>query len=193
MIRLNHIRKSFGDKVVLSDLSFSLDYGDRVAIMGESGSGKTTLLRIIANLEVADCGSVEGISATDISYVFQESRLFEWLNVLENVTVVSKEKGNGAEERARSILCEVGLENDLKKRPSELSGGMKQRVNLARALMADTSVLLLDEPFSALDEDTKDEMRKVLLRHVQGKTIFLVTHSEEDARIICDKFLYIDS
>lgn len=193
MIRLNHIRKSFGDKVVLSDLSFALDFGDRVAIMGESGSGKTTLLRIIANLESADRGSVEGVSANDISYVFQESRLFEWLNVLENVTVVSKEKGNGAEERAKKILGEVGLENDLTKHPSELSGGMKQRVNLARALMADTSVLLLDEPFSALDEDTKDEMRMVLLRHIQGKTVFMVTHSEEDARVICNKFLYIDT
>lgn len=189
MIRLERITKRYGDHVVLSDFSIVLADGEKIAVMGESGRGKTTLLRIIAHLEQSDAGLVEGYDKADIAYVFQEPRLFESLNVIRNLTVVSTLPLKEAEKRAKELLQRVGLEKDAEKHPAELSGGMKQRLSLARAFMVDRPILLLDEPFSALDRDTKDAMIRFVKEFSQNKTVILVTHDRCDAQALCEKIV----
>ena len=151
MIRIENLCKRYGDQLVLDRFSLSLQDGEKIAIMGESGRGKTTLLRIIAGLEKPEAGTVSGFNKEEIAYVFQEPRLFESLSVIKNLTVVSSQPARTAEKKAKELLLAVGLENAAEKYPDELSGGMKQRLALARAFMVDRPILLLDEPFSSLE------------------------------------------
>ena len=183
-IELENVKKSFGQKEVLCDISLSLGESN-TAVMGESGSGKTTLLRIIVGLEKADSGSVfvEG----DIAFVFAEPRLFDNATVLENVTCVSSGKADA--EKASEILSALGLEEALSLRPKELSTGMAQRVSLARAIYADRSVYLLDEPLRGLDEETKSAVIAFLRNFLKGKTAITVTHDKSDAEALCDRIM----
>ena len=151
--------------------------------MGESGCGKTTLLRIAAGLTKADGG--EFIHDGRIAVMFQEPRLLPWKNALDNVkAVLSKEHFSLADK----YLSAVGLENDKEKFPRELSGGMAQRVAFARFLAyaeaTDADILLLDEPFSALDSETADIMSSILLRSAEGRTLLVVTHDINQANKI---------
>jgi len=192
MIELVHIKKSFGDNHVISDLSLQVDDGEHMAIMGESGKGKTTLLRIIANLEGIDDGVIRGYSTKDISYVFQESRLFQNLNALDNVACVSDLSRSEARKKASTLLAKVGLSGYEHLYPDELSGGMAQRVSIARAMMNDSPILLLDEPFSALDKATRLEMIRLIKAYVEKKTLILVTHNSEDAELLTSRTVLIN-
>ena len=184
----------------LTGISTTIGSGEFVCIVGASGCGKSTLLRIIAGLIAPSAGSVAigGAPVTgprrDIGLVFQSPVLLPWRNVQKNVMVPAEVLGlsrAAARARASELLALVGLDGFEKKLPSELSGGMRQRVSIARALMHDPATLLMDEPFGALDAMTRDQMNLELLEIWQRnrKTVVLVTHSIEEALFLGDRVL----
>jgi NitT/TauT family transport system ATP-binding protein len=183
------ISKAYGTHRVFEDFSLDVARGERIAILGASGCGKSTLLRCIAGLEKADTGTIE--TAGDVGIVFQEPRLFPWLNVADNVAFGART----AEERARvpELLGLVGLANAATLLPKALSGGMAQRAALARALVRDPNLLLLDEPFAALDEMTRDHINEELLRlrEEQGWTALFVTHSVAEAVFLSTRVIVL--
>ncbi len=182
MLKINGISKSFGDKQVLKNVSFFLDDMGITAVMGASGIGKTTLLNIIAGLEQADGGILES-TFSRIAYKFQEPRLFPWLTALDNVRLVIENKQN-SDAIARELLTKVGLSDSFNKYPNELSGGMQQRVSLARALAYGGDLLLLDEPFSAVDTETRDVLLKLIADYAKNHAVLLITHSHEEAELL---------
>lgn len=176
---LEHIDKSYGEKVVLRDFSAVFPAGACTAIMGPSGCGKTTLLRLILGLEEADGGTLSG-RTLPMAAVFQENRLFEDFSALSNVTAVCSK---GKRQEAPRHLAALGLGDSLQAPVRTLSGGMKRRVAIARAVLAPGEILVLDEPFTGLDRDTKATVLDYLKAHTQGRTLLLVTHdpAERDA------------
>ena len=177
MIKVKEIKKSFGDLVVLDGVNLEIPKGGRLCIMGRSGCGKTTLLRILGGLAKQDAGTVEGILRP--IPVFQEDRLAEAFTPLRNLLLVSRDR-----KGAVALLEELGLADAISKPTRELSGGMKRRVAIARALMAEGDVLLLDEPFKGLDDETRRTVAASILRHLGGRTLIAVTHDEEDASLL---------
>ena len=185
------ITKSFGEKEVLRDFTFTFPYGSVTAIMGSSGCGKTTLIRIIAGLETADSGTVKGVKREDIAILFQEDRLLPWLTALKNVeTVITDKSRRGL---AKEMLEALGLSGkDTELYPSELSGGMARRVSIARALCYleanEKSVLILDEALRGLDKENLEKAVGIIKRYAKGKTVISVTHNrsslEENADCI---------
>ncbi len=177
-IKAEKIYKSYGEKEVLSGISFFIPYGSRTRICGASGAGKTTLLRIVCGLERPDSGTLSGVKREEISCLFQEDRLFPWLSAYENVRTVIKERSR--QSMAAEILAELGLgeKSDMSSLPSELSGGMRRRVAIARALVYDAPVLLLDEALRGLDEANMERTASVIERYSKGRTVIFVTHGE---------------
>ncbi|WP_139891477.1 ABC transporter ATP-binding protein [Bacillus sp. D386] len=167
---------------VLKNVNFEFPQNSISVILGKSGCGKTTLLRILANLEQCDAGEVSINSNEKISFVFQEPRLMPWLPVSKNITFgLEKQKINDVE--IEELMNLIGLKKFEKAYPHQLSGGMQQRVALARALAYDPSIILMDEPFAALDYFTREAMQKELIRinQLKKKSIIFVTHSIEEA------------
>ena len=180
MIRLSNISKRFGEKEVLCNVSLTLDRGI-TCLMGSSGAGKTTLLRILTGLEKPDGGEIENIPPR-IAVMFQEDRLSETLTVRSNLRLaLGKRYGK---EKAEQMLASLLLPDVMDERVSALSGGMKRRVSLARALLFDAELLILDEPFKGLDEETKRSVMDVIRDHCKGKTALIVTHDESEARYL---------
>ncbi|WP_045836422.1 ABC transporter ATP-binding protein [Hyphomicrobium sp. 99] len=202
-IEIKHVFKSFegkrGSNVVLDNVSLSIKAGTFLTIVGASGCGKSTLLRIVAGLETADGGIVlvggnpiDG-PGVDRAMVFQDYSLFPWLTVKQNVLFSRRLAANshdnlalerGAEdERASRLISLVGLAASQDLYPSQLSGGMRQRIAIARALMSKPSIILMDEPFGALDAQTREVMQDLVLDVVEqeGTTIMFVTHDVEEA------------
>jgi NitT/TauT family transport system ATP-binding protein len=190
--------KDGGDVIALRDVEFDVRKGEFVTVVGPSGCGKSTLLRILAGLERATSGTVAvgGTAVTgpsrDIGVVFQAPVLLPWRTVLQNVLVPAQIQGRDikvATERAMHYLTLVGLENFATKYPGELSGGMQQRVGIARAFVNDPMLLLMDEPFGALDAMTRETMNLELhkLKERTGATIMLVTHSIPEAVFLGDR------
>src|ERR1700744_3233774 len=190
---------------VISPTDLSIVPGEIVALLGPSGSGKSTLLRMLAGLSQPSGGEVfwhgKPISTVriNVSIVFQSFALFPWLTVLENVEAPLKARGMGAaerRERSLKILNTVGLDGFQAAYPKELSGGMRQRVGFARALVVEPEVLFMDEPFSALDVLTAENLRSELLELWQNKTIptqsiFIVTHNIEEAVLLADRIIVL--
>ena len=181
MIRISNVSLSFGDKKIIDNLTFTFDSGKKYALMGESGIGKSTILGIISGTLKEYSGKVTTRSEK-IAYAFQDSRLFPWLTVFENVLIVASEKNSCSLARAKEILCNLGLSDSMEKYPNELSGGMKQRVSLARALMYEGDILLLDEPFRALDEATAKQVAEYVFSVAKNKTVIFVTHDKTDTK-----------
>jgi NitT/TauT family transport system ATP-binding protein len=193
--------------VVLKEIDFSLHPGEIVALLGRSGCGKSTLLRIICGLTPASGGHVRyrGQPVTrptaGLSMVFQTFGLFPWLTVLENVELGLEAQGVPTAERRRRALAAIdliGLDGFESAYPRELSGGMRQRVGFARALVVDPDVLLMDEAFSALDVPPSETLRGVLLdlwleRQIPTRAILMVSHSIEEALMIADRVVILDS
>ena len=182
----------------LLEVSLAIERNEFVSIVGPSGCGKSTLLRLIAGLIGASSGrvAIDGVAVDgprrDIGVVFQAPTLLPWANVLENVLFPLKILHRLAPEspdKARDLLRLVGLSDFERKMPSELSGGMQQRASICRALITDPDILLMDEPFGALDALTREEMSLELLRiwQEQPKTIFFVTHSVPEAVLLADR------
>jgi len=179
VITLKNITVEFENHKVLEKLSVSFEDGKKYSIMGQSGCGKTTILNVIAGLLKSKDGNVSTYGAK-IAYVFQEPRLYDWMNVLENVAVVSSLPKKNAEKKSAEILSSLGLGESLKQFPAELSGGMKQRVSIARAMAYDPDIILLDEPFKALDAVTRKQTAEAFFKAMNDKTIIIVTHDIED-------------
>ncbi|MDE1172647.1 MAG: ABC transporter ATP-binding protein [Parvibaculaceae bacterium] len=185
-IRIENLTLRFGDETVFENLSFEIEGGSFVALLGPSGIGKTSLLKTIAGLTppVAGC-----ISASDgaplahrIAYMGQQDLLFPWLSVLNNVMLGSRLRGEKPDRaRARALLAEVGLAERADALPATLSGGMRQRAALARTLYEHRPVLLLDEPFSALDAITRARLQERAAELLRNHTVLLITHDPMEA------------
>ena len=197
-VTVRNVYKNYGDVEALSDLSLDFPRGQLTSLLGPSGCGKTTLLKIIAGLIPATSGEVlvNGEAVTgpgpDRAFVFQDFALMPWATVMRNVSFGLELRGVAKSEReavAEKYISEVGLSGFEHSYPHELSGGMRQRVGLARALSVDSQVLLMDEPFSAVDEQTRRKFQEDLLGLVQNenKTFLFVTHSIEEAVYVSDQ------
>ncbi|MEB7440172.1 amino acid ABC transporter ATP-binding protein [Enterococcus hirae] len=210
IIKINHLRKSFGENEVLKDISMDIHKGEVVTIIGSSGSGKSTFLRCINLLEKPTGGEImynsENILApkynlpkyrTNVGMVFQSFNLFNNMNVLENCmsgqTTVLKRNKDEARKVALENLEKVGMERYIEAKPSQLSGGQKQRVAIARALSMDPDVMLFDEPTSALDPEMVGEVLNTIqdLAHT-GLTMIIVTHEMEFAKDVSDRVIFMD-
>lgn len=176
MIELHDVSMAYGDKQVLENCSLRFDAPGAYAVLGPSGRGKTTLLRLIAGLERPQGGHIAVQKDAKIAYCFQEDRLLPWKTVLGNVTIAC-----GDEAAARLWLERVGLGGEENAYPASLSGGMKRRASLARALAFGGDILLMDEPFRALDPETHAHMLDLIRVASKGKLLILVTHDEADA------------
>ncbi|EGT5183910.1 taurine ABC transporter ATP-binding subunit [Cronobacter sakazakii] len=192
MLQVSHLHARFDGKPALADISLTLNDGELLVVLGPSGCGKTTLLNLIAGFLPVETGSItlDGRAVTgpgaDRGVVFQHEGLLPWRSVLDNVAFGLQLQGVGHEERralARQMLAKVGLEGAENRFIWQLSGGQRQRVGIARALAADPQLLLLDEPFGALDAFTREQMQTLLLRlwATSGKKVLLITHDIEEA------------
>jgi NitT/TauT family transport system ATP-binding protein len=195
---IQNLSKSFGEKAVLEDINFSMQSGEFVTFVGSSGCGKSTLLRLIAGLDQPSQGSINVNGAPvqgpgpDRGMVFQKYSLYPWLNAADNVAFGMRLQGmTSADVRDRTayFLEVVGLQDSATKLPRELSGGMQQRVAIARALATNPSVLLLDEPFGALDLQIRETMQDFLLKLWErtGLTVLLITHDVEEALVLAQR------
>ena len=203
MIQVKSIHKSFGPLEVLQGVDLTVEKGEIVSIIGKSGAGKTTLLQIIGTLDKPDSGSVviDGVDVfalkeqeladfrnRHIGFIFQFHQLLPEFTTLENVmmpAMIARVSKKEAEQRAIQLLSELGLAERLTHKPNQLSGGEKQRVAAARAMMMSPDVILADEPSGSLDESNKKELHKLLMqmREQYGQTIIIVTHDKELAEI----------
>lgn len=216
VLEIKNIKKSFGNVEVLKGISFSLEKGEVLAIIGSSGGGKTTLLRCLNFLELADEGTISvnskviydgsdtkgknddelRLNRLHFGLVFQSFNLFPQYNVLENVTLAPSLLGRGNEEEidntARALIEKVGLTEKINNYPCELSGGQQQRVAIARALALDPDILCFDEPTSALDPELTGEVLKVIKSlKDHDSTMIIVTHEMEFAKNVADKVMFI--
>ena len=181
-IEIKSLTKSFDDKTIFSDFSFSFPDSGVFALFGESGIGKTTLLRIIAGLDRDYLGEISFSESSRVSFAFQEYRLFKALTALENVFYANFDKKSEAEfKKCKDELFALGFtESDLSLYPDELSGGMKQRVSLARAFLNDAPTLLLDEPTKELDDENVALVQRRILEEGKKRLVILVTHESAD-------------
>jgi NitT/TauT family transport system ATP-binding protein len=207
-ISCEHVRKIYGKGAAafeaVSSATFSVEKGEFVSLLGPSGCGKSTLLMMIAGLEPLNAGRILAGGTpieeprAEIGIVFQDPTLLPWKTALQNVLfpieMMHRDRSSYL-GRATELLQLVGLADAIHKRPSQLSGGMRQRVSLCRALVADPSILLMDEPFSALDAITRDDMNIVLLNlwDRYRKTVLFVTHSIREAVLLSDRVLVMGS
>ena len=183
MLKIDSVRATYENNTVLNDLSYTFEDKNKYALIGTSGIGKTTLLNILCGIRKADGGTVISDYSRP-SYIFQDPRLFPWMTALENVELVCNDK-----ERAKDILLSLLKDtNALKNFPNELSGGMKQRVSIARALAYDGDIVFMDEPFQGLDAETRQEVRKLVFESLADKTVIMITHDIEDTKY-CDVIL----
>ena len=187
-IVIEHLSKSFGDKNVLKELSETLPIGKTTVIMGESGCGKTTLINIMMGLEKADSGKISGIPER-ISAVFQEDCLCEDFSATSNIRAVTGKKLSRKE--ISESLKKLGLKNeDLSCPVRDLSGGMKRRVAIARAILADSELIIMDEPFKGLDEETRKNVVDFVLQETKGRSLLIITHSPEEVDLLkADKLI----
>lgn len=191
MLEIKHLKKSFGDKIIFDDFSYTFNNGVYI-INGESGIGKTTLLRMIASLDTDYTGEIIGGGINNVSFSFQEYRLFEHLTALENVSVIFPESSASAIATAKNTLDMLGIsKDDQSLLPSQMSGGMKLRVSIARALCKRAPVLLLDEPSRELNIEYVQSLVKFLEARATDQIIIVVSHDSSIYKL-CENATVID-
>jgi NitT/TauT family transport system ATP-binding protein len=197
-VKIRGLHRAFDGLAAIDNLSLSIDAGQFTAILGPSGCGKSTLLRIIAGLDRATGGTVELSEKARIAYVFQDAHLLPWRTALRNVVLPLELQGIPKDQRfgeAKEALAQVGLAEAANRYPAQLSGGMRMRVSLARALVTSPNLLLLDEPFAALDEITRqkldEQLRQLWQQH--GLTVIFVTHSTSEAVFLADRAVVLSA
>ncbi|MDK0795604.1 ABC transporter ATP-binding protein [Clostridium perfringens] len=193
-IKLINIEKNFGNKKIYDKFSLIFEEGKINCILGKSGCGKSTLLNIIANLEDINSGEIIGVPEK-IAYVFQEDRLIEWNSIYTNMELplLKFYTKDEREEKIKNILREVELEDYINSYPKELSGGMRQRANIARALLYNGELLLMDEPFKSLDKSSKENIIKIFKKnHLEkNNTVIMVTHDINEALSLGDNIFIL--
>lgn len=177
-VRLDNIKKSYNGKTILNGLTFEAKRGQPICLFGQSGCGKTTVLNIIAGLTKADGGSIIGNEGR-ISYVFQEDRLLEQLSAKENIMLTARNR-----KAADSFIEAAGLSECIDMYPADMSGGMKRRTAIARAVAFDGGIMLLDEPFNGIDAGRKKAIAEFLKSFVSDKLCIMVTHDRTDAGLM---------
>ena len=212
VVEFKHVTKSFGDKRVLNDVSFQVKAGQALCLLGRSGTGKSVTLKMIIALLRPDSGevwvdgdNVVSLGETGLSivrkkmgYLFQDAALFDSLTLYENLALplarLTKKTKSEIDEIVHQVLSDVGLGNDARKYPAALSGGMKKRAGLARALVLEPKILLADEPSSGLDRITASEIDELMLRYKQerGMALIVVTHDVHGARRVADRVAVLD-
>ena len=204
LLSLSEINKSFDSRQVLKNINLNISQGEFVSLVGVSGSGKSTLLNIIAGLEKPDSGLVllngESLNGKTgkVSYMFQKDLLFPYYTILDNVIltlIISGMKKEDAQKKAEPFFAQFGLEGTQKKYPKQLSGGMKQRAAFLRTYLSSKTLMLLDEPFSALDMITKNQMHEWYLNVISKLklTTLLITHDIEEAILLSDRILIMNN
>ena len=202
-VELKNINKNFGDYKASANVNFGVEKGKLIGLLGPSGSGKTTILRMIAGLETPDSGDIiiDGVRVNDlaaskrgIGFVFQNYALFRYMTVYDNIAFglrVQKADKKKIDERVRELIKLIGLEGLEKRYPSQLSGGQRQRVAFARALAPNPQLLLLDEPFAAIDAKVRKELRSWLREMIEklGVTSIFVTHDQDEAIEVADEII----
>ncbi|MBW7573946.1 ABC transporter ATP-binding protein [Caproiciproducens sp. AGMB10547] len=191
-MKIQNLSKTYNGKTVLDQFSVEFPSAGTVCLFGPSGCGKTTLLNCIAGLESFDAGAIEGAGDMKISYLFQENRLLPWVSAHENVAAVLHGSAKNNAEQAEKWLALVGLEGAGSKRPSELSGGMRRRVALARSLAYGGSLYLMDEPFQGLDAQCRDEMIALFQKQAADALKIIVTHDFQEAQMMADVIYILD-
>lgn len=193
-IKLINIEKNFGNKKIYDKFSLTFEEGKINCILGKSGCGKSTLLNIIANLEEINSGEIIGVPEK-IAYVFQEDRLIEWNSIYTNMELplLKFYTKDEREEKIKSILRAVELEDYINSYPKELSGGMRQRANIARALLYNGELLLMDEPFKSLDKSSKENIIKIFKKNhlKKNNTVIMVTHDINEALSLGDNIFIL--
>lgn len=183
------------DKPLMKPLNLTFEDGKIYGVLGKSGCGKSTLLKTIAKMQKQISGTVTRDDKSQVYMMHQKYTNFNWLDCLDNVLIAerSKKKRKESEEHAKEVLKQVGLEEYLDRYPTELSGGMQQRLALARVLFVKPKILLMDEPLSALDDNTREKMQKLIMdiHKETSNTIIMVTHSIEEAHKMCDEIIQL--
>lgn len=190
-MEIRNLSKSYDGKTVFSGLNLSLEEGGAYCLMAPSGAGKTTLLRILLGLETADFGTVSGLEGKRMAAVFQDDRLLEGRSALQNLLFAVGDRRPVSE--LNEALLKLLPENALTKQVCDFSGGMRRRVEILRALLAPSDVILMDEPFSGLDIQTKRETAAVINGYASGKLLIVATHSPEDAGLLNAAVIRLDS
>ena len=182
MVEIHDLTKSFQDLRVLEGINLTLEEGKTYCLMAPSGGGKTTLMRILMGLETADSGEIRGLEGKRLAVVFQEDRLCEAYTPLDNVMMTAAP--HVTRDTARRELCRLLPEESVGRPVCTLSGGMKRRTAICRAILASGQILLVDEPFTGLDGDTRQEVIRYIKEKTEGKLVVLSTHQEEDVEAL---------
>lgn len=190
-IVISNLSKSFGEKKVLDNFSYTFKQGETTCIMGKSGCGKTTLINILLGLLIADSGKVD--TPSSVSAVFQEDRLCENFSSYKNIEIACK--NHPTKEKIRENMKATGLEDNgiVPVKVSQLSGGMKRRVSIIRAIVADKEVIIMDEPFKGLDENTRHLTAQYIKENTKGKTLIVVTHDPDEVVLLGGNLLTMKS
>ena len=185
MIIFKDISKSYGNKIVLKNFNIDIREGQTTFVLGKSGSGKTTFSKIVLGLEKIDAGEISGLDGKKISVVFQEDRL------MENMTIGSNFKMTVDSHINRKQIVEkmgkIGLFQPLETKISELSGGMKRRISILRAFLIEFDLIVMDEPFRGLDEETKEKVMNFVIQNIKGKTAIIITHNKDEVEYFAEK------
>ena len=188
-LRIDSLCKSYNGESVLKNLSLSLDMGKNYCLMAPSGTGKTTLFRILLDLETPDAGQIHGLDTLRTAAIFQEDRLLEGFTALENIRFVTGRQYTNGE--ILHILCRLLPEEALSKPICEFSGGMKRRTAILRALLAPSDFIIMDEPFTGLDGETKQKAIDLILEFTKEKLLLFSTHHPEDAELLFAETIHL--
>lgn len=191
MIKIEHLSKSYGEEIILNDVTLTLNRGQIFCLMAPSGTGKTTLFRILLGLEHADSGRIAGLDKLKLAAVFQEDRLLEGYTALENLRFVTGRRYTN--EELTTALLSLLPQEALTKPIHEFSGGMKRRTAILRAILVPSDFIIMDEPFTGLDAETKQRAIDLILKYTAGKLVLISTHNEEDAQLLGAEIIHLDA